>query len=71
MVRCNWHTHISVPLQIGRGQARPGVGPGGGGESGGGSFAKELPAHRSEKVPDVQGDVGARPAPCNEEQGAL
>lgn len=73
VVRSDWHKHISVPLQTGRGQTR-----GGGGRAGRpkgrlsrDGCAKAFPAHRSEKVPVIQGDVGARPASCCEEQGVL
>lgn len=51
VVRGNWHKHISVPLQSGRGQMLGGQE--GQGKSSGDSFANEFPAHRSEKVPVI------------------
>lgn len=49
VVRDNWHEHISMPLQTGRGHTQ--VGLGGGEEPSRDGFATEFPVHRSEKVP--------------------
>lgn len=64
VVRENWHKHISAPLQAGRailGLAR------GGDPLGTPLQPTYFPARRSEKVPIIQGDISARPAPCHEE----
>jgi hypothetical protein len=71
VIRDNWYKHISVPLQTGRccAQDRPGCG-GLKGPSGGIPL-QPISTHRSEKVPVVQGDIRARPAPCHKEQGVF
>lgn len=50
VVRCNWHKHISEPLQTGT--ARLGV-PGRLRRHSGDSSANGFSAHRSEKVPVI------------------
>lgn len=70
VVRGDWYKHISVPLQTGTGQARAGR-KGGAEGTRRGSPAHTSHAHRPEEVPDLSGDVGARPTAGREEQGAF
>lgn len=65
VVRGNWHQHISVPLQTGRG-ARHGQGLRG---TRAGQLCHSVPRSRSAPVPVVQGHISAGPAPRHEEQG--
>lgn len=68
VVRGDWYKHISAPLQTGTGQARAGPGTEG---TRRGSPAHTSRAHRPAEVPDLSGDVGARPTARREEQGVF